>query len=32
MFARVVRNQHQAGKTDEWLALIREAYEISVVA
>jgi len=25
MFARVVRNQLQAGKTDEWLALIRES-------
>jgi quinol monooxygenase YgiN len=25
MYARVVTNQLQAGKTDEWLALIRDA-------
>ena len=25
MYARVVRNQLQAGKTDEWLAIIRDS-------
>ena len=25
MYARVVRNQLQVGKTDEWLAIIRES-------